>query len=152
MTALIAPLAKPITPPIPTMKPARKTESIAKKETAPEAEDGPGIVAECGLANIVSRLAPDGETLLYRTTFAPDMADSMIAEDCGQFFQGCNVCTVLYTGCSDAERKTCKTAECLERLCERRVRCTTKTCEIRGRAPTCEARLARTSCLRGLFE
>jgi len=149
MAALIAPLAKPILPPIPTAKPDRETKSAAKDKG--ESEDGTGIVAQCGPASIVSRLAPDGETLVYRTTFAPDMADALIGEGCAQFFQGCNVCTVRYTGCSDDERETCKTPECLEKTCERQVRCTNKSCEVRGRAPTCDSRMVRTSCLREMF-
>jgi hypothetical protein len=151
MAALIAPLAKPILPPIPTAKPERETTTAANDEDEPDAETSPGIVAQCGPASIVSRLAPDGETLVYRTTFAPDMADTLIAGGCGQFFQGCNVCTVAFTGCSDAERDACKTPECLEKACERRVRCTNKVCEVRGRAPTCDSRMVRTSCLREMF-
>ena len=117
-----------------------------KPERAPP---GPAIetVAECGYATIVSRTMP-GRQPVYRALFAPTMADAMAAEGCLAFQQGCNVCSIRYDGCSEAERKACKDAACLERKCERRVICSAKLCTVQGAAPTCEARIARTACLK----
>ena len=144
MMVIMAPAGDPISPPIPRAKPDR----AAKTLPAP----APGIVAQCGYATIVAELDKDGKTPIFRASFAESMADEMVQGGCGQFFQGCNVCNVRYEGCDEAERAACTDAACLEKTCERKVICSAKTCTIKGKAPGCTSRIARTQCLKPLFQ
>jgi len=150
IAAIMAPAGDPISPPTPRAKPkpTLKEKPALAEKPAPE----PGVVAQCGAATIISKLASDGETLVYRATFASDMVDKMVADGCGQFYKGCNVCSIRYDGCAPEDKALCKTSKCLERTCTRRVVCSSKACIIRGKAPTCEARMARTSCLKPMFK
>jgi len=142
MTALMAPAGDPISPPTPRVNPKRTQASPPPK---------PGIVAQCGAATIISALTPDGDALVYRATFAADMIDDKIAGGCAQFFRGCNVCSVRYDGCDEKEKAACTDTACLEKACERKVVCSSKTCRQQGKAPTCESRLARTQCMKKMF-
>jgi len=130
IAAIMAPAGDPISPPTPRAKPkpTLKEKPALAEKPAPE----PGVVAQCGAATIISKLASDG--------------------GCGQFYQGCNVCSIRYDGCAPEDKALCKTSKCLERTCTRRVVCSSKACIIRGNAPTCEARMARTSCLKPMFK
>jgi len=150
MSTILAPAGEPITPPIPRPKPDDTIEA-APEPPAPAAAPSPGIVAQCGYATVLSGLAKDGTTPVFRVSFAEGMADEMVAEGCASFFQGCNVCTVRYDGCSAAERDACNSVACLEKTCERNVVCSAKSCEARGRQPTCESRLTRTQCIKTTF-
>jgi len=141
---IMAPEGDPISPPTPRPNPKRNlTKSPAPK---------PGVVAECGHATIISKYANDGETLTYRTIFAPDMIDDMVADGCGRFYRGCNVCSVRYGSCDAEEKAACTDAACLEKTCERKMVCSSKFCGSSGREPTCKSRMARTQCLKPLFE
>jgi len=140
---IMAPEGDPISPPTPLPNP--------KREAAKPPTPTPGVVAQCGPATIISKLTSDNETLIYRTIFAPTMIDDMVKDGCAQFYQGCNICSVRYEGCSDEERATCKTTECLEKTCKRRVRCSSKVCQVQGKEPNCKARMARTSCRKRFF-
>lgn len=131
--------APEITPPLPRAKPEQEEESE--------------VVARCGPVSLVAGLDSDGETPVYTARFDPAMEDDLAAAGCERFYKGCNVCTIRYTGCSDAERAACTGAACLEEKCERRVRCSVKSCKVRGDTPpTCKARMARSHCLKKRFE
>jgi len=143
LAAIMAPAGDPIDPPLPRINPKRDLAT-----TPPT----PGVIAQCGAATIVSKLSGDGETLVYRATFAPDMIDQMVERGCEQFYRGCNICSVRYDGCTDEEKNLCGTTACLERVCERKVRCSSKVCQARGKEPTCESRMARTECKRTFFQ
>jgi len=140
---IMEPEGDPISPPTPLPNPKREGRE------APALE--PGVVAQCGPATIVSKLTRDKESLIYRTIFAPTMIDDMVKDGCAQFYQGCNICSVRYDGCSDEDKASCKTAACLEKTCKRRVRCSSKICQVQGKEPTCKARMARTSCRKRFF-
>lgn len=142
MARLLAPVGDPISPPLPIPKPEREVAG-----PVPE-----GVVAQCGYASILATLADDGETPLFRATFAPGMVDEMVSKGCAQFYQGCNICSVRFDECDAAEKAACTDAACLDRICERKVICSAKTCIARGKMPSCESRLARTQCRRSLFE
>jgi hypothetical protein len=152
MTKIMAPEGDPISPPTPTAKPERpSTDQTATKEKP----GAPSVIAQCGYASIVSTLAADGQTPIFRARFADGMIDEMANEGCAQFYQGCNVCSVQYLGCDDAVKAACTDAACLEAKCERTVLCSAKRCEARGKpggnVPSCKSRLMRTACIRQTF-
>ena len=145
MASVWAPEGDPISTPIPRRKPGQPTQSAPEKPAS-------GVIAQCGYATIVSELSEDGDAPIFKVLFSDGMVDEMVADGCGRFFQGCNVCNVRYDGCSAAEREACTDVACLEKTCERNVICSAKSCAAQGEPPKCTSRLARTSCLQDLFD
>jgi len=126
--------------------------SLAATAAPKSSSPSTNVVAKCGYATIVVNTAQDGKTPIFRASFAKEMVDELVLGGCAQFYQGCNVCSVRYEGCSVAEKAACTDTACLEKTCERKVKCSAKSCTARGKIPNCKARLARTQCRRTLFE
>lgn len=148
-TALLGigmPEAKPFLGPLPRPKPER---DIAEAPVADPPKPSTGTVAQCGHATIIAR--PFGDGLVYRATFAREMIDEMAGKGCASIQQGCNTCTVRYTGCDDAVKAACTDVGCLVEKCERKVVCSAKLCTVEGEAPTCESRIAQAACKKSLF-
>jgi len=145
MVQIMAPAGEPISTPTPRAKPKRIEPASASVAAKPD------IVAQCGYASIIANAAKDGETPVFYASFADGMIDEMVLGGCAQFYQGCNICSVRYEGCSEAAKAACTDAACLEKTCERKVKCTAKFCTVQGGTPTCKARIARTQCRRPMF-
>ena len=120
---------------------------LAKPAPAP-APTGPQVVRQCTDSRIVA--VERGGTMFYRAAFDPGFAEAEIERGCTLVQQGCNTCSVIWTGCALVASTKCGGDEdCLKAAsCERRVVCTAKTCEAEGRMPGCDSRLATATCLK----
>lgn len=142
--------------PVPRAKPA-------PSPPAPEAEvavstvklpDGSRVVQHCDGSTMVARDVPGSDGSVYEALFHAGKYFQLLGEGCVAIQQGCNTCSVSYVNCKAPEAAaSCTDGDCLAQHCERKVVCSSKRCTAYAdKAPPCEARFAKHSCLKSAFE
>ncbi len=129
---------------VPRAKPDRNAD--------PALPEGVVIERQCPASTLLSRAVDADGTRVFYARYSRTAFNEMVEQGCTRIQQGCNVCMVTYTGCTDGERAACADAACLEKVCKRRMVCTSKRCSAYSdTAPPCTARFVRQACLENAF-
>lgn len=153
---LLASPGQSIEPNLWRVVPASMDEAIPKtkpdRNADPALPAGVSIARQCTASTMFSRVVDSDGTRIYYARYSRTAFNEMVAEGCTRVQQGCNTCTVTYSGCSEEDRAACTDGDCLERVCKRRMLCTSKRCTAYAhKAPPCEARFAKQVCLENAF-
>ncbi len=155
--ALLASPGRSIEPNLWRVVPASMDDAVPKtkpdRNADPALPEGVAIARQCEASTMLSRVVDSDGTRVFYARYSKTAFNEMVAQGCTFVQQGCNTCSVTYTGCTAEERDACTDGECLARVCKRRMICTSKSCTAYAdKPPPCRARFVRQACLESAFE